>query len=170
MPAATVSIAKDAKTGVLPLFVPKNVPPGVYTFVVRGTGPYPFSKDPNAKQKPNVNLSEPSNPITLFVRPAPVNLTVNNKGGALKQGAALEVDVTIARQNGFAGPVSLALAAPPNLKLTAKPVVIADNQAQAKLVDSGSQGQPHRVQPRRCSSGPSRPSAARPSRSMSHWG
>jgi len=67
MPPATVTIAKDAKTAVLPLSVPKEVPPGIYTILVRGTGAYPFSKDPKAKQKPNINLTEPSNPITLFV-------------------------------------------------------------------------------------------------------
>jgi len=142
MPAATVSIPKEAKTAVLPLFVPKNVPPGVYTFVIRGTGPYPFSKDPNVKQKPNVNLTEPSNPITLFVRPAPVNLTVNNQGGALKQGATLEVDVTIARQHGFGGPVSVILSAPPNLKLTAKNVAIAGNQVNAKLAVQAAKDSP----------------------------
>ena len=49
MPAATVTIAKEAKTGVLPLFVPKNVPPGTYSFVVRGSGPYPFNKDPRPR-------------------------------------------------------------------------------------------------------------------------
>jgi hypothetical protein len=134
MPAATVTIAKDAKTAVFPLFVPRNVPIGIYTILLRGTGAYPFNKDPKAKEKPNVNLTEPSNPITLFVRPAPVNLAVDTKGGALKQGSSLEVDVSIARQNGFAGPVSLSLTAPVNLKLTAAPVVLAENQAQAKLV------------------------------------
>jgi hypothetical protein len=142
MPAATASIAKEAKTGVLSLVVPKNVPPGVYTFLVRGTGPFPFSKDPSAKQKPNINLTEPSNPITILVRPAPVSLAVNNKGGSLKQGAALEIDVAIVRQNGFAGAVTVALSAPPNLKLTAKPVVAAESQAQAKLVVQAAKDSP----------------------------
>lgn len=130
----TVTIAKDAKTAVLPLFVAKNVPPGTYSFVVRGAGAYPFSKDPNAKQKPNVNLTEPSNAVTVTVRPAPVNLTVNNQGGALKQGNQLEITVTLARQNGFAGPVSLALTAPAALKLSAAPVSLAKDQTQAKLI------------------------------------
>jgi hypothetical protein len=134
MPAGAVTIAKEARTAILPLFVPKNVPPGIYTFVVRGTGPYPFSKDPNAKQKPNVNLNEPSNPITLTVRPAPVDLAVNNKGGALKPGGTLEIDVAINRQNGYSGPCSLAIVAPGSLKLSAAAVTVPDNQNQAKLV------------------------------------
>ncbi|HZW34677.1 MAG TPA: pre-peptidase [Isosphaeraceae bacterium] len=67
MPAATVTIAKKAQTAALTLSVPRNVPPGIYTFLVRGTGAYPFSKDPKAKTKPNVSLTEPSNPITITV-------------------------------------------------------------------------------------------------------
>jgi hypothetical protein len=134
MPAAAATVAKGAKRALLPLFVPRNVPTGVYTIIVRGTGAYPFSKDPKAKDKPNINLTEPSNPITLFVHPAPVSLSVNNNGGALKQGASLTVDVAITRQNGFAGPVSLSLTAPEKLKLSAERFVAADRQAQAKLV------------------------------------
>ena len=36
-------------------------------------------------------------------------MTVNNKGGNLKQGGSLEIEVTIVRQNGCTGPVSLSL-------------------------------------------------------------
>jgi hypothetical protein len=131
---ATATVAKAETRGVLPLFVSKNAAPGDYTFLLRGTGPYPFSKDPNAKQKPNVNLSEPSNPITVSVRPAPVSLAVNNKGGALKQGGSLEIDVTATRKDGFAGEMSLSLIAPSALKLSAEPATLAAGQATAKLV------------------------------------
>src|SRR5262249_29209577 len=99
-----------------------------------GTGAYPFSKDPNAKQKPNVNLVEPSNSINVTVRPAPMALAVNNQGGALKVGAQLEVNVTVTRQNGFAGDVQLSLAGPAALKLSAEPAVIAAAQTVGKLV------------------------------------
>jgi hypothetical protein len=133
VPAASVTIAKEARSSRLPLFVPGNVPPGIYTFVVRGTGAYPFSKDPSAKQKPNVTLTEPSNPVTVTVRPAPVTLGLDNKGGVLKQGARLEVVATIARQNGYAGPVFLALDSPAKLKLAASQTVVSESQNQAML-------------------------------------
>jgi hypothetical protein len=142
MPAPTVTIAKDAKTTALPLYVPKNVPAGVYTILARGTGAFPFNKDPKAKEKPNINLNEPSNPITLFVHPAPVNLAVNNKGGNLKQGASLEIEVSITRQNGFAGPVSLAVHAPAKLKVSAAAVVISEGQAQAKFAIQAAKDSP----------------------------
>ncbi len=82
----TATIAKTETQGTLPLFVAKTVAPGDYTFVVRGTGPFPFSKDPNAKTKPNITLNEPSNAIRLVVRPAPVTLTLNNKGARSSKG------------------------------------------------------------------------------------
>jgi hypothetical protein len=68
LPAATVTIPKTARTAALALAVPRTVPRGIYTFLVRGTGAYPFSKDPKAKPKPNVSLTVPSNPITITVR------------------------------------------------------------------------------------------------------
>jgi len=142
LPTAGVTIAKEAKTGVLPLFVPRNVPPGIYTFVLRATGAFPFSKDPNAKQKPSINLIEPSNPITVLVRPAPVNLNVDAKGGAIKQGGSLEIEVSVARQNGFAGPVSIALTAPGNLKLSSATVALAESQSNAKLVIQSAKDSP----------------------------
>ncbi len=134
LPPAAVTIAKEAKTGVFPLFVPRNVPPGIYTIVLRGTGAYPFNKDPKAKEKPNINLIEPSNPLTLFVQPAPISVTVDNKGGAIKQAGSLEIDVSVARQNGFAGPVALALVSPAAHKLSANAVVLDATGTQAKMV------------------------------------
>jgi hypothetical protein len=142
MPEAGVTIPKEAKTAVLPLFVPREVPPGIYTILVRATGAYPFNKDPKAKEKPNVNLTEPSNPITVFVRSAPLNLSVDNKGGALKAGASLEIGVTITRQNGFAGNVALSLAAPAKFKLSAAPVELAAGQTQATLVIQAAKDSP----------------------------
>jgi hypothetical protein len=134
MPTATVTIAKEAKAGILPLFVPKNVPPGTYSFVVRGSGQYPFNKDPKAKERPNVTLTEPSNPITLTVRPAPVALTVDSRGGTLKQGQKLKIEVTVTRQHGFAGPLTLTLNAPANLKISAAPASLGKDEARAELV------------------------------------
>jgi hypothetical protein len=134
LPAVAATIAKEAGNGTVNVYVPKTVPPGTYTFVIRGTGAYPFSKDPNAKQKPNVNVVDPSNPITVTVRPAPLALALNNKGGGLKAGATLEVDVTVTRQNGFTGAVRLNLAAPPALKLSADQAVVPEGQTTGKLV------------------------------------
>jgi hypothetical protein len=68
MGGGNATIAKDQSSTTLKLTVPANVPPGAYTSLLTGSGPFPFSKDPNAKQKPNVNVNEPSNPIILMIR------------------------------------------------------------------------------------------------------
>lgn len=131
---ATTTVAKTETRGVLSLFVAKNAAPGEYTFLLQGTGPYPFSKDPKAKTKPNINLSEPSNTLTVTVRPAPVSLALNAKGGALKPGGTLEIDVALTRAAGFAGEAALGLLAPAALKLSAEPATIAAGQTSARLV------------------------------------
>ena len=130
--ALPVPIAKEARSGLFPFFVGKNLAPGIYTFVLRGTGLYPFNKDPKAKEKPNINLIEPSNPITVLIRPSPVNMTVDNKGGALKQGGSLEVDVNITRQNGCTGAISLSLVSGSSLKLRAAPVSVEAAQTRPR--------------------------------------
>lgn len=63
----TVEIAKDKASASLTLKVAKDAPPGIYTFTLRGTGAFPFNKDPKAKEKPKVNVSEPSNLIRLTI-------------------------------------------------------------------------------------------------------
>lgn len=128
-----VTIAKTATTGVFALTLPKSLAPGVYTVVLQAVGAFPFSKDPNAKTKPNVNLGEPSNPVTFVVRPAPVSIAVNNKGGALKAGASLEVEVTATRTDGSTEPVTVSIFAPGSLKLAAEPVSVPLGKP-AKLV------------------------------------
>jgi hypothetical protein len=140
--ALPVTIPKEAKTGLFPVFVAKNLAPGIYTFLLRGTGAYAFTKDPNAKQKPSINLIEPSNAVTVVIRPAPVNLAVDNKGGALKQGGSLQIDISIARQNGCTGPISLALVSGAELKLSAAPVSVDAGQAQAKMVIQAAKDSP----------------------------
>jgi hypothetical protein len=65
VPNAT--IAKDATSVPLKLTVPGNLAPGTYTIVFQGSGPFPFNKDPNAKDKPRVNVNEPSNTVLVRV-------------------------------------------------------------------------------------------------------
>jgi hypothetical protein len=140
--ALPVTIPKEAKAGLFPVFVAKNLAPGIYTFLLRGTGLYPFNKDPKAKEKPNINLIEPSNPITVLIRPAPINMSIDNKGGALKQGGSLLIDINVARQNGCTGPISLSLVAGAELKLSAAPVAMDAAQTKAKMVIQAAKDSP----------------------------
>ena len=64
----------------------------------------------NAAKPKNTNFTPPSTPIVIEVKPAPVKLAAAvPDGGTLKRGGQLPVKVTVTRQNGFEGPVSLSL-------------------------------------------------------------
>ena len=130
---ATATIAKDKTSATIPLHVPPNVPPGRYTLFVTARGSFPFNRDPNAKDKPAIELTEVSAPIGLDVIAAPIELSVSNPNLNIPQGGEVEVTVNIARKDGFKGPVTLGLAAPGSTKLSASPSTIAFDQTSAKL-------------------------------------
>ena len=50
--------------GRVTLTINPNAPPGVHTIVLRGQAPYVLSKDRN-RQRQNLVVDEPSNPITV---------------------------------------------------------------------------------------------------------
>lgn len=135
----TVKLETAARTGTLAVTMPRLISAGDYTLVLQGAGPYPFNKDPKAKDKPNVNLAEPSNAILLRVRTAPAS--VSAKGGTLKVGSKFDVEVTVTRKDGSADPVTLSLDAPDALKLNADPVQATPGKP-AKLVVSAAADSP----------------------------
>jgi hypothetical protein len=47
--------------------VAANVPPGIYTVVLRGDAQVPFNRDPKAMVRPNVRVADPSSPLTVTV-------------------------------------------------------------------------------------------------------
>ena len=69
-------------------------------------------------------------------KPAPATLAVaapNN--GAIKRGDKIEVKVTVARVNGYMGPIELTLPLPPGVVgLTAAPVTIPADKNEGVLV------------------------------------
>jgi hypothetical protein len=90
----------------------------------------------NASKPQNLNAIFPAAAITVTVKTAPGTLALaapNN--GAIKRGANLEVKATIARTNGFAGPVTLSLPVPPGVAgLAAEPVTIPADKNEGTLV------------------------------------
>ncbi len=125
-----VNIGANETTGTFAVSVPRLLANGAYTLVLQGTGPFPFSKDPNAKTKPNVNLTEPSNAVTVQLRPAPASVSV--KGGTVKLGGSFAVEVTVTRKDGPTEPLAVSLDAPANLKLKAESIRAVSGQP-AKL-------------------------------------
>jgi len=84
----------------------------------------------------DVNVFAPSTPIVITVKKGAFTVAVNApNGGALKQGEKIDVKVTVARLNGFAGPVNVDLVLPPGVKgLSAPTVTIPADQTEGVLV------------------------------------
>lgn len=120
----------------MPLEVKTGLPPGAYTIVLRATAPVPFSKDPMAKQKPNINVVQPATPVTINVLPQFLaNLSVGNATTTLKIGTQAEVVVKVARLHGYAGEFKVKLELPPTAKgVTADEVTIPAGKDEAKFI------------------------------------
>lgn len=64
-------IAAGASEVTIDLDIQPNTRPGTYTLAIVGQGQVPYAKDPAAKEKPNVLVSLPSQPLTITVLPPP---------------------------------------------------------------------------------------------------
>ncbi|MGC1272928.1 MAG: hypothetical protein WBC44_04420 [Planctomycetaceae bacterium] len=88
-----------------------------------------------------IDVTSPAPPVALTVVPAPAVLSVAaGNNGQLKRGDSVEITVSVTRQNGFAGPVQLSLATPPNVRgLAAEPVTIdaAADEAILRVTANG---------------------------------
>lgn len=134
MTFANTAIAKD--DGSLVLNVSPRVAPGHYNIVFRGTTAVPFHKDPMAKTKPNVNVSQASNPITLTVVPKQLaTVVLNPPNPTVKIGAQAKVIVQVKRLFDYPGEFKVALVLPPNVKgLQAPEVVIPAGKDETELI------------------------------------
>jgi hypothetical protein len=89
--------------------LPPNSPVGNYTIALRGNAPaVPFTKDPEGKNKANIQVGDISTPVILTVTD-PLGMVVNPNTVAVKKGASVDVNVTLTRQGGYDGPVNLQL-------------------------------------------------------------
>jgi hypothetical protein len=89
-----------------------------------------------AKQKPNVNVSMPSLPVTITVVPKSLaNLTVMPPNATAKVGADTKVVVKVARQFDYQGEFKVQLVQGPNDKgVTAPDITIPAGKDEAELV------------------------------------
>jgi hypothetical protein len=130
------SLPPEANETTLNLFVNNNAVPGRYTFYIQASATVPFTKKADGSEKKDVAVIDASTPVLLTILPGPLVLEPQVPGkGVVKRGAAIEIPVKLARRNNFAGQVTLALLLPPNVTgVAAEPVVIAENETQAKFV------------------------------------
>ena len=136
MPAST--IAKGSTSARVAWPVPKGLAPALYTLVLKGSATY----QPDPKGKAKYKVDEPSNAVIVAVRPAPVALTIASKPATVKAGESAEIEVKVERQGTFAGPVTLALDAPPASRIKADPIVLEPGKGSAKVVVRSSKESP----------------------------
>jgi hypothetical protein len=131
-----LTIAAGKEDGALAVVVNAGAAPGTYQIVFRCQGQVPFNRDPNAKQKPPINVMLPSAPLTLTVLPKQVGtLALAPPNPMVKVGGSTEVVVKVSRQYEFQGEFKVQLVLPANAKgISADPVTIAAGQNEVKLV------------------------------------
>jgi hypothetical protein len=113
--------------------LPPNTPVGTYTVALRGNAPaVPFTKDPEGKNKQNVQVGDITTPVTVKVTD-PVSMTVETPTIAVKKGENAKVMATINRLGGYAGAVKVQLAGLPG-NVSAKPVDLAQDASKAELM------------------------------------
>jgi hypothetical protein len=113
--------------------LPANLAVGNYTIAMRGNAPaVPFTKDPEGKNKQNVQVGDISTPVVVTVTD-PLGMAVKPVPVAVKKGATAELVATITRQGGYTGPVQLSLVQLPG-NVTSQPVTVAAEASEGKLV------------------------------------
>ncbi|MCH2211990.1 MAG: hypothetical protein MK110_11855 [Fuerstiella sp.] len=87
-----------------------------------------------ATQPKDVNVRAVASAIDLNVYKTPGKITAAvPEGGAVKRGTSIEIPVTIARKNDFAGAATVTLLLADGTGLTASPVNIAADQTEGKI-------------------------------------
>jgi hypothetical protein len=69
VPAADLPAGRDEVP--IKINVAADVPPGLYSIVLRGAAQVPFSPDPAAADKPKVRVADPATPLTVEVKASP---------------------------------------------------------------------------------------------------
>lgn len=131
--AQPVNIAANQNEVEVSYNLPPNMPVGTYSFALRGNAPaVPFTKDPEGKNKANVQVGDISTPVILTVTD-PLGIAIKPTPGVVKKGANAEFTVTVTRQGGYTGPVQLKLINPP-ANVTAPDITIPPDASEGKLV------------------------------------
>lgn len=130
-----VTVAAGKNDGTLTVVANNQVPPGVYTVVLRSQAQVPYNRDPAAKQKPNVNVIQYSAPLTLTVLPKELaRLSLSNLP-AVKIGAQAELVVKVNRLYNFDGEFKVEVVLPPKTEgVEVAGAVIPAGKDEAKLV------------------------------------
>jgi len=132
---AALTMNPGQNDGQVAVTVGPNTPPGTYNIVLTTLTQMPYSKDPT-KQKQNINIVLPSQPVTLVVLPKVIGtVTATPANTPWKPGTNLEVVVKINKQFEYNGSFKVELVLPPEVKdVTGAAVTIPPGQTEAKLI------------------------------------
>jgi hypothetical protein len=137
-----LNVAAGKNDGSLNVVVTNQVPPGLYTVVLRCQAQVPYNRDPAAKQKPNVNVTQYSAPVTLTVLPKELaRLSLSNQAPTVKAGAQAELIVRVNRLHNYDGEYKVEVILPPNTKgVEVAGAVIPAGKDEVKLVVKAQDG------------------------------
>jgi hypothetical protein len=137
-----VNVAAGKNDGTMNVVVNNQVPPGVYTIVLRSQSQVPYNRDPAAKQKPNTNVIQYSAPVTLTVLPKELaRLSLSTQSPSVKVGAQADLIVKVNRLHNFDGEFKVEVVLPPNTKgVEVAGAVIPAGKDEAKLVVKAAAG------------------------------
>jgi len=95
----------------------------------------------NAARQQNINVAVPSTTFTIKVAEAPIAFAAPQPAATIKQGANLEVPVTVNRLFGYAEPITVELVPPGGVSgVSAAAVTIPAGQTQSKLMIQAAAG------------------------------
>lgn len=131
----SVNVADNQIEATVHLFVEPDAPTGTYTLFVQGAGQVPSPRKDKDGNPVQVNVVEASTPVTVTIGASPLTLEPQvPANGAVKRGAEMKIPVTVKRQNGFEGPVTLGVKMPEAIAgVKAAEVSVAADQTAAEL-------------------------------------
>jgi hypothetical protein len=135
MTVPPLTIAPDKQDGTAVVTINPTCPPGVYCLGFHGSAQFPHAKDAMTKQKGNITVVLPGEPVLVTVLPKQLaTFSVNPPNPAVKIGATGDVVVKVARLYEFPGEFKIEVVLPANAAgVTAAPVTIPAGKDEAKL-------------------------------------
>ncbi len=130
---APVVLAKEESSTVVSVLFPKGMVPGPRSLILEASGPILVEKGTTGAEKVQIQASEVSEPLTVLIRPAAVELTLEVPKEGATVGSQVEIPFKVVRQNGYTGPVTLSLAPGPNPKARFEPVILAAGMDSGKI-------------------------------------
>lgn len=127
------TLPPDKNEADIRLQIPGNSGAEQFPLIIRGVAQLPFAKDPKAKQKPNIQVTETAGTMNVTVYRKVVDVAFSQPIVEAKQGSDATITLKLNRLNGYQGAVSVQAQGLPN-GVTLAAVSIPDKANDGKLV------------------------------------